>query len=422
MQQRPPSTPRRVRAAHESKSATVRAAAAAPSRRQLSKWQREQRQQRSLYIAVGVLAVLVLAILAGGAIYDNVIRANEVVAQIGSDSVTASQLVDAMRPQVRFIDAQTKQAGSGTNLTQYADSQKRDLPDSTLNNLIDQHLIAQEAARRGIAVSASDIDERERQTVADFNAASTPQPTVEPTGTPEAAATPGAAATLQAGATPDASATAAAAAAAAASPSVLASPTPVPTLDAAGYGPALQQVLDRNNLTEAELRDQLQQSLLREKVSEAIGQDQAPANEEQVHARHILVPTEDQAKDVLQQLQNGADFATLATQLSTDPGSKTQGGDLGWFPRGVMDKAFEDAAFALQPGQLSDVVHGTNGYHVIQVLERDPSRPVAPDQLQNLRQKAFSDWLTGRRSSPDVKLQLSQAERDWVLARIGVRP
>lgn len=147
-----------------------------------------------------------------------------------------------------------------------------------------------------------------------------------------------------------------------------------------------------------------------------------PAVQEQVHARHILVASEDQARDVLTQLQNGADFGTLAQQLSTDPGSKDKGGDLGWFGRGVMDKPFEDAAFALQPGQLSDVVHGANGYHVIQVLERDPARAVPPDQLQTQRSKAYQDWLSTRRTSSDVKLQLSQPARDWVLARIGVRP
>jgi parvulin-like peptidyl-prolyl isomerase len=183
----------------------------------------------------------------------------------------------------------------------------------------------------------------------------------------------------------------------------------------------LQKLLDQSGFTEPDLRDELQKSLLREKVQTAIGQEQAPDAQEQVHARHILVATEDQAKDVLQQLQNGADFATLASQLSTDPGSKNKGGDLGWFTRGVMDKAFEDAAFALQPGQLSDVVHGASGYHVIQVLERDPNRGVDPAQLQTLRQKAFSDWLSSRRTSQDVKLQLSQPERDWVLGKLGVR-
>jgi parvulin-like peptidyl-prolyl isomerase len=107
--------------------------------------------------------------------------------------------------------------------------------------------------------------------------------------------------------------------------------------------------------------------------------------------------------------------------VSTDPGSKDKGGDLGWFGRGVMDKPFEEAAFALQAGQRSDVVHGAYGYHVIEVLERG-TRDVADSQLQSQRQRAFSDWLATRRSGQDVKLQLSQSERDWVLGRLGIRP
>ena len=59
---------------------------------------------------------------------------------------------------------------------------------------------------------------------------------------------------------------------------------------------------------------------------------------------------------------------------------------------------------------------------MIQVLERDPARAVPADQLVTLRQKAFTDWLASRRSSQDVKLQMSQAARDWILARIGIRP
>src|SRR5437588_10466389 len=105
-----PSTPRRVRSAHESKSAAVRAAAAAPSRRQQSRWQREQHQQRLLYIAVGVLVVLIAAVFGAGLIYDNVVRANQTVAQVGPDAITASQLLDEVRPQGQALDAHAKQA------------------------------------------------------------------------------------------------------------------------------------------------------------------------------------------------------------------------------------------------------------------------------------------------------------------------
>jgi parvulin-like peptidyl-prolyl isomerase len=77
-----------------------------------------------------------------------------------------------------------------------------------------------------------------------------------------------------------------------------------------------------------------------------------------------------QADEILKRARAGEDFAKLAEEFSTDPGSKTKGGDLGWFGHGQMVKPFEDAAFALQPGQISDVVESDFGYHIIKVEER----------------------------------------------------
>lgn len=76
------------------------------------------------------------------------------------------------------------------------------------------------------------------------------------------------------------------------------------------------------------------------------------------------------AEDVLKRARGGEDFAALAKEFSTDPGSKAEGGELGWFGRGKMVKAFEDAAFSLQPGQISDVIESDFGFHIIQVEER----------------------------------------------------
>ncbi|HEX8966355.1 MAG TPA: SurA N-terminal domain-containing protein, partial [Chloroflexota bacterium] len=160
-----PPTPRRVRAAHESRSAAVRAAAAAPSRRQQSRWQREQHQQRLLFIAIAALVAVIAAIFLAGLGYDNLVRPNQTVAQVGPDSITAEQLLDEVRPRARALDAQAKQLGAGANIADYVDQQKRGMPDQVLNGLVDEHIIQQEATRRGISVSASDLDDRERQAV-----------------------------------------------------------------------------------------------------------------------------------------------------------------------------------------------------------------------------------------------------------------
>ena len=110
--------------------------------------------------------------------------------------------------------------------------------------------------------------------------------------------------------------------------------------------------------------------------------------EDEVRARHILVPTEAEANDVLKQLKDGADFAKLATDKSKDSGSAKQGGDLGYFIATAMVKPFSDAAFAMKAGEVSDKPVKTDfGYHVIKVEDRRKSAPPAlsevKDQLSN---------------------------------------
>ena len=99
-----------------------------------------------------------------------------------------------------------------------------------------------------------------------------------------------------------------------------------------------------------------------------------PAKEE-VSARHILVPSEDEAKAVIAELNKGADFATLAKQKSTDP-AKDTGGDLGFFSRDAMVPEFADAAFKLGKGQYTKTpVHTQFGWHVIKVDDRRTAAP-----------------------------------------------
>jgi peptidyl-prolyl cis-trans isomerase C len=95
---------------------------------------------------------------------------------------------------------------------------------------------------------------------------------------------------------------------------------------------------------------------------------QMPA-EQEVHARHILVPTEDEAKAIEAELKKGADFATLAKEKSKDP-SAADGGDLGYFTKDQMVPEFADVAFKLDKGQISDPVKTQFGWHVIKVEDK----------------------------------------------------
>ncbi len=145
-------------------------------------------------------------------------------------------------------------------------------------------------------------------------------------------------------------------------------------------------------------------SNLKEEVTAAWERDQitgqVPAAAEQIHARQILVQDSITAQKVLDRLNSGTNFATLA--LKYDP---VTGGDLGWFPQGYLEDAqVESAVFALQPGQVSQVIQSPSGYHVIEVIERDPQRPLNTDQRLVLQQKALQKWLEETRANGQIKI------------------
>lgn len=145
-----------------------------------------------------------------------------------------------------------------------------------------------------------------------------------------------------------------------------------------GSDEAFEQALAQNNLTMEEFDKQMDMQVKLRKLLEPdvkVTDDDVKKyfeenkasfdTPEQVKASHILVATKEEADAILKQLKDGADFATLAKEKSTDPGSKANGGDLGYFGRNQMYKEFEDAAFALKDGELSGVVKTDAGYHII---------------------------------------------------------
>jgi peptidyl-prolyl cis-trans isomerase C len=129
--------------------------------------------------------------------------------------------------------------------------------------------------------------------------------------------------------------------------------------------------------------------------------------EEEVHARHILVESEDEAKTILDQLKNGADFAAMAKEKSKDPGA-ADGGDLGYFTKEQMVPEFAEVAFKMYPGQLSNPVKTQFGWHIIKVEDRR-QRPVPEfdkikDQIDAyLVRKAQSEYVASLRQGAKVE-------------------
>jgi peptidyl-prolyl cis-trans isomerase C len=130
--------------------------------------------------------------------------------------------------------------------------------------------------------------------------------------------------------------------------------------------------------------------------------------EEEVHARHILVETEDEAKAVKEELDKGGDFAALAKSKSKDPGAAAEGGDLGFFSKDQMVPEFAEAAFKLDKGQTSDPVKSSFGWHIIRIEEKRtkplPEFDQVKPQLETyVQRKAQTEFLAKLRETAKIE-------------------
>jgi len=164
---------------------------------------------------------------------------------------------------------------------------------------------------------------------------------------------------------------------------------------------ALNDWIADNGFDQASFRQTLARAVaaawMRDQIAASV-----PKVAEQVHARQILLYNAEEANQVLTQLQAGGSFANLAAKYNP-----VTAGDMGWFPRGyLLDVKLEEAAFSLQPEQFSQVIQTAAGFHILQVIERDPQRPVDLQALQILQRRAVQEWLQLRQSQANIQILL----------------
>jgi hypothetical protein len=198
-----------------------------------------------------------------------------------------------------------------------------------------------------------------------------------------------------------------------------------------------------------ELREQVmtQDTVIDDDELQRLFAEQAPGR--RVRARHILIrypddpspaqreQTRQLAEEIQERAQAGEDFGELARRYSEDPGSAPQGGDLGWFEPGMMVQQFEQAAFRLQPGEISDVVESLFGLHIIKVEERetpafDELREPFREQVAEMRRQeslgeyvqALTDAITMRvdQGAVEVARDLAQRPETRLTSRAAARP
>lgn len=390
------------------------------SKKHVARLERERRQVRLIQIvAIGVVAAIIM-VLAYGYLDINYLQARQPVAEVNGEKITAKEFESRVVLQRRELLTQYLQYLQYQQLGMDISAQLQQIEFSlntpsivgqqVLDALIDETLIRQETARRGIGVTEEELENFTHEQFGFFPDGSptpaptptdvtiayptlsaaqldlvtaTPVPTEGPTSTPLPTATVDPAVTPQATSTP--------------APTPLPSPTATPyTLE--GYQNQFEEVLtsmEELGLTEEQYRRLFEIGFLRSKLLEEVAGD-LPAEEEQVWARHILVAEEETAKAVIERLNNDEDFGALAVELSEDTGSGAQGGDLGWFGKGQMVPVFEETAFSLADGEVSDPVQSDFGWHIIQTLGH-ATVPISANAYEQARQAAFNVFLTGLR-------------------------
>ncbi len=352
---------------------TSRRAPIAPLRGTTKRLTRAGRERRIRQFLVGAFIVVVLTIVAVPALgyYREVLtKGSQTIAHVRGDPIRLDDFAKVYGFRLAGVDAQlsqmqqfaSQQPPKGANdppdqmlqqLNQLRE-QRGSLDTTVVNEMIEQVLIAREAKSREIMVTAAEEDayiDRE------FAIKPTPTPVVDPDASPTPAIDVTPAATLTANA-------------------------------------RLQSILAAIKvMNEADYRALVAQpTLLSERLQDRLFEE-APKTESQMHARHILVKTEEEAKAVKERIDKGEAFEKVAAEVSIDESNKGKGGDLDWFGSGAMVKPFEDALTTLKPGEISNPILTKFGYHIVQLIERDDARPIADARKTELRNKVFKEWL-----------------------------
>lgn len=389
------------------------------------------------FSAIGIIAIVVLLVIYGY-LSNTVLLPYRSVATVNGDKISVAdfqkyvklQRIQSINTYVQYYQyAQmfgVQDPENDPTFGQMLTDQKTRLTDTevmgqaVVDILIEDRLVKQETDKRGITVSDEELDKYMKDSFGFFPDGT---PTPAPTATMYSTNVPDPASFAIVTITPTASPEPTSAVEATATTEVIEptvavsgptateapSATPVPTateITADGYQTLLKDRIQgfatQTGIDEVGFKNLYRSYLLRDKLVKEVTADLKPFDE-QVWARHILVKTEEEAKAVLTRLNAGEDWTKVSAEVSIDTGSKANGGDLGWFGKGMMVAPFEEAAFAMKIGEISQPVESSFGFHIIQLLGRQ-DKPLTETEFQTAKEKFFTEFLAKLKAEAKIDI------------------
>lgn len=428
------------------------------TKKHLARVERERRQTRSIMFVSAIVIGLVLLLVGWGIVKTYIIEPRQAVANVDNVEITSrefqayarfsrGQLIDQYAQYYQFMqwfEDEESQTSILQTLSQISyQLEPSYLGQSTIDSLVEDVLIRQEATNRGITVSEAEVDQALEEFFGYYpNGTPTtePQATIEPTSTLSAlqqtlvAPTPTAtqtktqeAQTTEAAGeqttqeTPSAETEATVLPTATTSIEAETGPTattevlPTPTVYSEKlYNQNMNSYLDFVGIRYSDLRWIFEAALFRQKLYDTLSESVAKESD-QVWLRQILVADEETANQVIERLEVGEGFPAIATEVSIDQTTAQTGGDLGWMSKGSLDEAVENIAFELSIGEVSDPIETSTGWVVIQLLGHEV-RAIPSSDYDSLVELNYNDWLTNARSAAQIEIN------DVYLDRVPTEP
>jgi hypothetical protein len=410
------------------------------TKKHLARQQRERLQNRYILIASIAVIVLVVGLIGYGIVQQYIIQPQQPVAKVSNAVVTTKQFQTYARyervqwiQEYQYYQQLAQYFGTDQSTASYFQQylsqieyqlQPTNIGQSAVDYLVANAVIQQEADKRGIKVSSTEVDQALENSLGFYpNGTPTTAPTTNPVPTstlnptqitlipPTATAIPTSTPTptptitatqILASPTPTIIITPSATATAGTPPPTTATPSPTPyttQIYATDFPRFLSNMQSVASLSESDLRWIFTMQLLRTKVFDAITTD-ISRQQDEVWARHIVVSDQTKAQSIYDRVTTkGENFETVATEVYS---GTTTTADLGWFVKDTLDPNAQEPVWGMQIGQISQPIQTANGWEIYQVLGHEV-RTLTDSDLSTLKQTEFQNWIKAQKTAENAQ-------------------